>query len=91
MKVRARLRIHGKVQGVYFRHNTKSVADSHNVKGWVRNLPDGSVEAVLEGEQEDVTQVIEWCKVGPPAARVIKVEVEYGQYRGEFESFDIIQ
>jgi len=56
----------GRVQGVFFRAETKSKADSLNLTGWVRNLPDGRVETVFEGEKERVDTMIEWCRQGPP-------------------------
>jgi len=59
------------------------------VKGWVRNLPDGRVEAVFEGEKEDVERLIEFCHRGPPLARVEKVEVFWEEYKGEFEDFKL--
>ncbi len=89
MKVRAHIFISGRVQGVFFRYRTQDVAMDHNVKGWVRNLPDGRVEAVLEGEKDDVEKVIEFCKVGPPGARVTNLEIEWEPYKGEFKNFQI--
>jgi len=86
---RARVRIYGLVQGVFFRANTKRVADNLGLKGYVRNMPDGSVEAVFEGEKEAIERAIEWCRVGPPLAVVEKVEVEWEPYKGEFETFSI--
>ena len=80
---RARVRIYGRVQGVWFRANTKEIADKLNLKGWVRNMPDGSVEAVFEGNDENVEKAIEWCHRGPPLARVDKVDVEYEEPQGE--------
>lgn len=88
-KVRAHVFISGRVQGVFFRANTKRVADELGVKGWVRNLPDGRVEAVFEGEEDAVKKIVEWCHRGPPAARVDRVEVKYEEYKGEFEDFTI--
>lgn len=88
--IRAHVLISGKVQGVYFRQNMKQVAKRHNVKGWVRNLKNGKVEAVLEGEEMSVNEVIEWCHVGPSGAVVDDVEVEFEDYKGEFNSFDIL-
>jgi acylphosphatase len=82
--------ITGKVQGVYFRQNMRNIARKHNVNGWVKNLKDGRVEAVFEGEEDNVHQVIEWCHIGPTGARVDDVDVIYEEYRGEFDSFDII-
>ena|SRR5262249_12054068 len=88
-KIRAHLFITGKVQGVYFRHNTRIVATKFDVKGWVRNLEDGQVEAVLEGDEVNVNAVLEWCHKGPPKAEVDDVKVEYEGYRGEFQDFSI--
>ncbi|MCD6447457.1 MAG: acylphosphatase [Thermoplasmata archaeon] len=85
---RAHVRIYGKVQGVWFRAHTKDIADKLGIKGWVRNVPDGSVEAVFEGDDESVEKIIEWCHRGPPLARVERVEVEYEEPRGE-EKFEI--
>ena len=82
------MRIYGKVQGVWFRAHTKDIADKLGIKGWVRNVPDGSVEAVFEGDDESVEKIIEWCHRGPPLARVERVEVEYEEPRGE-EKFEI--
>jgi len=90
VKIRTHVYITGKVQGVYFRQNMRNVARKHNVNGWVKNLKDGRVEAVFEGEEDNVHQVIEWCHIGPTGARVDDVDVIYEEYRGEFDSFDII-
>ena len=87
--VRAHLIISGRVQGVFFRVETMEAAQRHKVNGWVRNLPDGRVEAVLEGPAEAVNQTIEWCKHGPPRSRVDDVRVQWEDYQGEFESFSI--
>lgn len=88
-KTRAHILVSGTVQGVYFRQNTKEVATKHNVTGWVRNLPDGRVEAILEGNESDVNKVIEWCHVGPPKAKVDNVSVKFDNYTGEFADFVI--
>ena len=89
-RVRARLLVKGLVQGVYFRANMKRVAEEAGVKGYVRNLPDGeSVEAVLEGEYTAVEKVICWSLRGPPLARVRELHLEFTEYRGEFDSFEI--
>jgi acylphosphatase len=88
-KTRAHVFIRGKVQGVYFRQNTKQVATRHRVTGWVCNLSDGSVEAVFEGDKMDVNEVIEWCHIGPSNSRVDDVDVRFEKYSGEFESFAI--
>jgi acylphosphatase len=68
--VRVRLRITGRVQGVWYRGATEAEARRLGVAGWVRNLPDGSVEAVIEGEPATVRALVAWCRTGPPGARV---------------------
>lgn len=87
--ISVRLLVTGKVQGVYFRFNMQQVAMKNSVVGWVRNLPDGNVEALLEGNKEDVNQVVRWSKIGPENARVDEVEMDYGQYTGEYKDFII--
>jgi acylphosphatase len=88
-KTRAHVFIKGKVQGVYYRQNTKQVATEHRVTGWVCNLSDGRVEAVFEGYRTDVENVIEWCHRGPPNSRVDEVDVRFEKYCGEFATFNI--
>jgi acylphosphatase len=82
---RAHLIIHGRVQGVWFRGGAQSFADSKGVTGWVRNRPDGTVEAILEGDEQTVGEVVAWCRRGPPGARVDRVEVAWAPHSGEFE------
>jgi len=89
MKVRAHILVSGRVQGVFFRMETLDEATKRNLKGWVRNTIDGRVEAIFEGKREDVEKLIEFCKRGPPAARVMKMHVEWQEYTGEFENFRI--
>lgn len=89
MKVRAHVLIGGRVQGVFFRSETRHEANKLNVKGWVRNLQDGKVEAVFEGEEQAVKELIEFCKQGPPAARVTQLDVDWENYTGEFKSFEM--
>ena len=79
----------GKVQGVFFRMETKHVADRYGVCGWVRNKSDGTVEAVFEGDEESVGSIIEWCREGPPFANVKQVDVKWEEYQGEFKEFKI--
>ena len=90
MMVEAHVLISGKVQGVWFRANTKEKARQLNIKGWVRNLPDGRVEAVFQGEKEMVEEMIKWCYKGPPLAEVENVEVEWKEPEEEFEDFSIL-
>jgi acylphosphatase len=87
--VRARIRVSGRVQGVFFRQTTAQEANRIGVTGWVRNLPDGDVEAVVEGDREDVDRLIAWCHHGPPSARVDNVSVAWEPYSGEFSRFSI--
>ena len=90
MKVRVHVIVSGRVQGVFFRYETKKEALKRGVKGWVRNLPTGEVEAVFEGEKGDVEEMIKFCRKGPPLAKVKDVKVSWEEYKGEFEDFKII-
>jgi acylphosphatase len=81
--------VSGRVQGVFFRSETQHEARRHGVTGWVRNLPDERVEAVFEGEVEDVKRLLEFCRRGPPGARVTRTEVNWEDYSGNFKDFDI--
>ncbi len=87
--VRAKLKIQGRVQGVFYRQSTKETAVRLGLTGWVRNCSDGSVEAVFEGAKETVDAAIEWCRQGPPAARVTEVAVDWQDFQGEFSGFGI--
>jgi len=89
LKTRAHVIISGRVQGVFFRSETQDEAVRQNVTGWVRNLPDGRVEAVFEGEKDRVETLIEFCRRGPSGARVTRVEVKWENYTGEFKSFSV--
>jgi len=89
VKIRAHVIVAGWVQGVFFRSETRRVANAYGVKGWVRNLPDDRVEAVLEGEEECVKNVLKFCRKGPPAARVDNVDVSWERYSGSFDDFQI--
>ena len=71
---RVRVRIRGRVQGVFFRADARARAESLGVAGWIRNAPDGIVEAVFEGEPERVDSMIDWCRRGPAGAQVEDVE-----------------
>jgi acylphosphatase len=74
--IRRRIVVRGHVQGVWFRETTRRHAERHGVAGWVRNRGDGTVEAVLEGQEEAVELVVELCRAGPPGARVDRIDVE---------------
>jgi len=89
LKVGAHVTVSGKVQAVFFRSKTKHEADRYDVKGWVRNLDDGKVEAVFEGEEDAVKAMVEFCKRGPIGARVAKTDVFWKSYTGEFDEFDV--
>lgn len=88
-KVRAHVIVSGRVQGVYYRYATREEAAMRGIRGWVRNLPDGRVEAVFEGEKEIVDQMIDFCQCGPANAKVSSVEVTWEEYTGEFKDFFI--
>jgi acylphosphatase len=86
---RAHIRISGRVQGVSFRYYTRQQALSKGVGGWVRNLISGDVEAVFEGEEDDVEEMVAWCRQGPPAARVQHVHLDWEVPSGDLDGFDI--
>ncbi len=89
MVVRAHLLISGRVQGVCYRAEAEEKANRLGVTGWVRNTPEGKVEALLEGEKEKVDAMIAWCHQGPPAARVNEVKVDWLTYKGDMTDFRI--
>ena len=89
-KQRVHLFVTGKVQGVFFRQALKVVAKKNNVCGWVRNLKDGRVETVVEGEDIDVSHIVEWCHAGPANARVEDLEIKNEKYTGEFSKFEVL-
>lgn len=80
---RVRVRISGRVQGVFFRAEARSRAESLGLAGWARNAADGSVEAVFEGDEARVRSMVDWCRRGPSGARVDNVEVETEEPTGE--------
>ena len=82
-------RVEGLVQGVYFRDYAQKEARSLELSGWVRNRPDGTVEVVLEGEEENVGQMIAWLHIGPPQAEVTEVQVTEEQALGDKTAFAI--
>ena len=88
--VRVHLIIEGRVQGVWFRESTRREAVSLRLSGWVKNLPDGAVEALIEGPGDQVKELVSWCHRGPASANVIKVHQNQEDWQGEFNSFDIV-
>ena len=89
MKARAHVFVRGRVQGVFFRVETRHEATKRNVTGWVKNTIDGKVEANFEGQKEAVEKMIEFCRKGPAGARVTDVTVQWQTYTGEFKDFKI--
>ncbi len=87
---RIRIIVIGKVQGVFFRQALKVMAKKNDVFGWVKNLKDGRVEAVLEGAEEKVSRLVEWSHGGPANARVEDVEIYNEKFSGEFSKFDVL-
>ena len=88
-EARAHLYIDGRVQGVFYRGFTQDLAYSRGLSGWARNLRDGRVEAVFEGEKRLVEEAIKECYSGPPGARVSHIEVAWETYTGEEKGFHI--
>lgn len=87
--LRVRLRVHGLVQGVFFRASTRAEAERLGLVGWVRNLADGTVEAVADGPRSQLDALVDWCGRGPPGARVDRVDVEWEDADGTFERFEV--
>lgn len=83
MSQRARLRIHGRVQGVFYRKSAEDKANSLGLSGWVRNMEDGSVEAFVLGPREVIETFASWCKTGPSGARVDTVDLVWKETVGE--------
>ena len=88
-QARAHVLISGSVQGVFFRANAKEMADLYKLTGWVRNIGDGSVECLLEGDEKQVKNMIDWCGKGPAGAHVKSAEVQWEKPTGEFKTFYI--
>jgi len=87
---RIRIFVTGKVQGVFFRQALKVMAKKNNIFGWVKNLKDGRVEAVLEGDEEKISRLVEWAHGGPANARVEDVEICNEKFIDEFSKFDVL-
>lgn len=88
-KIRAHIFVSGKVQGVFFRENTKKKAEKLRVSGWVQNLRDGRVEAIFEGDRSNVEKMVNWVRKGPIWAKVDALDVLWEDYQAEFKEFEI--
>ena len=88
-KIRVHVIVSGRVQGVFFRQHTFKKAKELGIFGWVKNLEDGKVEAIFEGEKEKVEKMISWSKQGPASASVDDFEIEWQEYKGEFKNFKV--
>ncbi len=86
---RLHLKIYGLVQEVNYRTGARRKVHELGLAGWVKNMPDGTVETVAEGEEETLNQYIQWCKKGPPSARVEEVREKWEEPTGEFQGFRI--
>ena len=86
---RAHLIISGRVQGVGFRYRARDIAEGLGLKGWVRNLPDGRVETIAEGEDAPVEEFVKYCRKGPPGAHVSGVEISEKEPLNDLAGFDI--
>jgi len=87
--IRVRLHVEGRVQGVFFRASARSTATRLGIHGWVRNLPDGTVEAVAEGREEAVESFSAWCQEGPPGAIVTNVRITREAPEGKGSGFEV--
>ena len=88
---RVHLIISGRVQGVFYRYSTKQKAEQLGIKGWVRNLSNGNVEALLEGDEKNINEMISWCKKGPEHSDVTNIELISEKPINEFEDFKILR
>jgi acylphosphatase len=87
---RVRLIVTGRVQGVFFRQSLKAKAIQNNIFGWVKNLQDGRVETILEGNEENIHKLVEWAHSGPANAIVENVEIHNEKFDDEFRKFDVL-
>ena len=88
-KARIHVFVSGLVQGVFFRSQAKNKAEELGLFGWVRNLTDGRVEILAEGEKDKLEELVNWAKKGPESARVDDLEISWQEFKGEFEDFEI--
>jgi len=89
MKLRVHIFVSGKVQGVFFRENTRKKAAEFGLSGFIKNLQNGKVEAIFEGDKEQIEKIIQWIKKGPEMAQVEDIEIDWQNYQGEFRNFEI--
>lgn len=89
MNKRFHIIVHGRVQGVFFRAETRTKARQLNLTGWVRNNSDGTVEIIAEGDTLNLLPFLKWCHEGPESARVEKLELKKQDYEGEFTDFGV--
>ena len=87
---RAHVYVSGQVQGVFFRESARERAERLGLAGWVKNLPDGRVEALFEGEPEKVREMIRWCEEGPPHATVEEVDAEFEAPEKDLLGFEVL-
>lgn len=88
---RVHIFVSGKVQGVYYRQNTAQKAQELGIRGWIRNLSDGRVESVMEGDKVNIGKILDWCKQGPADANVSGIQVIDEEYKDEFTTFGIVK
>ncbi|MEJ7632075.1 MAG: acylphosphatase [Rubrobacteraceae bacterium] len=86
---RAHVHVSGRVQGVFFRDATSQKARELSLSGWVRNLPDGRVEALFEGPSEAVRHAVQWCETGPPGSEVKNVDADFETARADLNGFEV--
>lgn len=90
MRSRAHVVVHGRVQGVFYRVTARREAQKRNITGWIKNLSDGHVEAIFEGNNERIIEIIDFCRIGPPLAKVTNIEVYWEKFTGSYESFKVL-
>ena len=86
---RANIQVHGFVQGVFFRSNTIKMAGELGLKGYAKNMPDGTVEIVAEGPKDNINKFVDYCKKSPGSSKVSKIDVKFGKANNEFDGFAI--
>jgi acylphosphatase len=90
MDIRRHVLVKGAVQGVFFRIKVQSLANGLGITGWIKNLPDGDVEAVFEGGESLVVKMVKFCKKGPIGSKVEEIVIKEEKFTGEFKDFKII-